>query len=139
MPITDRKIMIIEDDGLIAEDITMILAGMGYRQITHCQTTGAAKQQLPIFKPELILLDLNLTASHQLPNHATKSMDGIEFAQYLQKQAHLPFIIISGFLSEQGAAKLLDLPLCLGMIVKPFHPINLQEIITAAMGNLRMV
>ena len=109
MPITDRKIMIIEDDGLIAEDITLILARMGYRQITYCQTTKAAKQQMPIFKPELILLDLNLTSSHQLPNHTSKSLDGIEFAQYLQTHAQLPFIIISGFLSDQSAAKLLDL------------------------------
>ncbi|MDI9349765.1 MAG: response regulator [Candidatus Symbiobacter sp.] len=125
---SDQKIMIVEDDPVLAEDVTMILTNLGCTRWLHCANPVEAERELAGFAPDLVLLDLNF------PNHggARPALAGLSFAQFLQDQAGVNFVIMSAHLSDKDAAQLLPLTRCKGMLVKPFHPSNLQEMVAAA-------
>lgn len=82
---TSIKILIVEDEVLIAEDIKDYLLSFGYTDIYMVHNKHQALQAIEQLSPDLVFLDLHL----QLPT------DGIEIARDLDKRKNIPYIFIT--------------------------------------------
>ncbi len=104
------KILIVEDEPMIAEDLADICLGYGYEL---CGTAFSGRQAFPILEdcqPNLLLLDINLG----------ESLSGLELAAYVKQNYLIPFIFITAYADSATLANVRALD-PLGFIVKPFN------------------
>ncbi len=83
-----KKIMVVDDDAVLSEELAALLEDEGYRSVTFTSGFDAveAARRAP---PDLILLDLNLGLK-----------DGFEVAMDLRKEpatANIPILAMTGF------------------------------------------
>jgi len=85
------RIMIVEDEGIIAEDLQMNLEEMGY-EVVHVAATGeAAVDYAKRLRPDLILMDVFLQGA----------IDGIEAAARIRKTLDIPIIYMTAFADDR--------------------------------------
>ena len=83
MPITKQKILIVDDDNNIAELISLYLIKECFE--TEIVNDGeSALEQIPIFKPNLILLDIMLPG-----------IDGYQVCREVRAKSSIPIIMLS--------------------------------------------
>lgn len=105
----NQKILVVEDEPLVAQDLAMILKKGGY-QIAGIANDGLmALEYLNSRKPDLALLDINLSSTHS----------GFDIAEVIREKYHIPFIFITAFSDKHTLAKAKDL-MPDAYIVKPF-------------------
>jgi two-component system, OmpR family, response regulator VicR len=101
-----KRILIVEDDGAIAEMVQLMLQGEGYDVDMQTDVQMALNMQEPL--PDLLLLDIRLSGA-----------DGAAICRQLKSQErtrHLPIILISampqtvGITRETGAEAFLAKP-----------------------------
>lgn len=85
------KILIIEDEAMIAEDLALILTKSGYDVVGTAYTGEKALDILHTRKVNLVLLDIYLGPS----------LSGIDVARLLKEKYKIPFIIITSFADDQ--------------------------------------
>ena len=76
------KILIVEDEPIIAEDISDFLLEKGYSISNIAYHKEAAMQALHSTPPDAVLLDINLSGGQE----------GIELAAYISQNIHIPFL-----------------------------------------------
>lgn len=103
------KILIVEDEPLISEDLACILGNEGYQVIGQAYEGGTALDMIHNRQPDIILLDIAL--DHQ--------MSGLDVAKHINNKYGLPFIFITSF-SDKLTLNLAKNLLPHGYIVKPF-------------------
>ncbi len=103
------KILIVEDEPLISEDLSFILNNEGYHVIGQAYEGVTALDMIHNRKPDIILLDIAL--DHQ--------MSGLDVASHINNKYGLPFIFITSF-SDKLTLDLAKNLLPQGYIVKPF-------------------
>ena len=79
------KILVVEDEVLIAEHLKRYLTGFGFSQIFLAHSKKMAVQMIDHIHPDLILLDLHL----QLPK------DGLDIAGAIDERGGPPYIFIT--------------------------------------------
>ena len=79
------KILIVEDEMLIAANIAMQLESIGYEIIGIIPRGQEAINTVKSDKPDLVLMDINLKGE----------MDGIETATLMQVDGHIPIIYLT--------------------------------------------
>ncbi len=79
------KILIVEDEVLIAEHIKRYLISFGYSHIYLAHTKSLAYQALEHIHPDLVLLDIHLQGA----------LDGIEIAKSIDQKNKIPYIFIT--------------------------------------------
>jgi CheY-like chemotaxis protein len=82
---TPLKILIVEDEMLIAANISMQLESLGYEVLEIIPRGQEAINAVKIDKPDLVLMDINLKGE----------MDGIETAIQMQADGHIPVIYLT--------------------------------------------
>ncbi|MEW5873156.1 MAG: response regulator [Chloroflexota bacterium] len=90
------KLMIVEDEYLIALDLQMQLRRLGYEV---CELAASGEDALRIAQqegPELVLMDLNLAGS----------MDGLAAGQELAARYGIPVAFISGYADQDTLAQI---------------------------------
>lgn len=104
-----NKILIVEDEPLIAEDLSMMLEKEGYSVVGVAHEGARALDLLHSQNPDLVLLDIALDTS----------MSGFDVAEVINEKYHVPFIFITSFCDKYtlDRAKKVDPT---GYIVKPF-------------------
>ncbi|GLQ21158.1 response regulator [Algimonas porphyrae] len=111
-----KRVIIVEDDALIALDIEDILLGAGLDVIGCFHTVSAAMDQIDRDVPDLALLDYNLGSETSIP-----------IAERL-KELNVPFLFISG---QTQRVVLSDMKTTHKVIGKPFQPKRLvSEVIS---------
>ncbi|OEU60867.1 MAG: hypothetical protein BA870_09755 [Desulfuromonadales bacterium C00003094] len=118
------RVLLVEDEAITALAMNMALKNMGYATCEPVATGLKALERLPLDKPDVILMDINLTGN----------MDGIETAHRIRTLGPTPIIFISGYSSNElmERAKAVD---PVAIFVKPVRPQELQTAIeTAVMG-----
>ncbi|OQX72074.1 MAG: hypothetical protein B6D62_00020 [Candidatus Cloacimonas sp. 4484_275] len=80
-----KKILIVEDERIIAEDIKVSLKKLDYEIIGIVTTGEEAIEKAGKLKPDLILMDILLETA----------MDGIEAAERIQKDYDIPVIFLT--------------------------------------------
>ena len=104
-----KKILIVEDEFVIAHDLETILEGLNYEVVGIALSEPEAMQYLQQHRPDMVLLDI------QLKGEKT----GIDIARVLNKHYHIPFVFISSFADKQTIARVKETN-PLGYVLKPF-------------------
>jgi len=121
-------IAIVEDELLIAENIRMTLEDIGYRTCEPVSSYAAALETIRQQKPDLLLLDINLGGPQ----------DGIDIAQQVNEQYHLPFIFLTAN-SDRITVERAKQVKPYAYLVKPFTQDELFTSIEIAMHNFNAV
>lgn len=103
-----KKILVVEDDPIIAEDIAMGLEDIGHKVCGIFYAANKAKEALSKLKPDLALLDIDLGGG----------MDGIDIAHHLNT-LQIPFVFLTSF-ADQSTLERVKATKPYGYIVKPF-------------------
>jgi DNA-binding LytR/AlgR family response regulator len=109
------KILIVEDEPLIADDLAFILEDEGYEVIGKAIDFDEAKELLKQ-KPDLVLLDISLDGDE----------DGIEVAQYINEKYQIPFIFVTSHSDKLTINRVKKTNPC-GFIVKPFKASEIRS------------
>lgn len=121
---SEIRVLIVEDEVPIANDIATILEGIDYKVSAIAYDSERALNELKHNLPDLVLLDINLEGE----------MDGIEIAQVIKSKYEIPFI----FLTSYGDKNTLDrakLTRPMGYVMKPFDETDLFSTMEIALYN----
>ncbi|MGE0567560.1 MAG: LytR/AlgR family response regulator transcription factor [Bacteroidia bacterium] len=108
------KILIVEDEVLIAEDLKDTLRSFGVKQIELAHSSDEAKVKLSSFKPDLILLDIRMDTE----------FDGLNFAAFVNSESKIPFIYVTAH-SNVAMIKEILKSVPAGYITKPVKKADL--------------
>ena len=122
LPKYSARILITEDEALIAMDIDMQLREMGYTPVGHATRGDEAIELARDLKPDLVLMDIQLSGN----------MDGIAAAQAIHSQLALPVVFVTAFAADEilARAKLTE---PYGYILKPFSEREMRTVIEMAL------
>lgn len=118
------RILIVEDESLVAMDMERMLTDLGYDLIPNVNSYAAAVEVLDQTKPDLVLLDITL--------NDTKT--GIDLSLLLQQTYKVPFI----YVTSHSDKKTIDQALVTkpnGYLLKPFDANDLYTAIEVALSN----
>ena len=116
------KILIVEDENIIALNIKKKLKSFGYAVPAIVSTGEEAVQMAEIISPDLILMDIMLKGD----------MDGVKAAEEIKKRFSIPVIYLTAYSDDKvlDRAKVTE---PYGYIVKPFKAIDLRSNIEMAL------
>lgn len=117
------RILIVEDDPLIAEDLRGHLEALGYEVVAVCDNALDAMAELASHKPDLLLLDINLG----------DGADGIQLAEKVKAKHRMPFIFVTSHSDPVTLARVKPLRPA-GFIIKPFDENELRAQIELALA-----
>ncbi|MBZ5604619.1 MAG: response regulator [Acidobacteriia bacterium] len=115
-----HKILVVEDEGLIAHDIANRLERLGHTVIGTCGTAAEAVELAA--EAEIVLMDIRLDGP----------ADGIAAATEIRNRYHLPVVFLTGQ-SDQATLERAKMAEPFGYIVKPLAPAALQTSIEIAL------
>lgn len=118
----NQKILIVEDEGLTALNIKVLLETWGYTGSVVALSASEALDESIKFNFDLVLMDINLNGN----------MDGIEIADRLKNDFGIPVIYLTAHSKEKilERAKLTE---PFGYIIKPFKNEELKITIETAL------
>jgi two-component system, response regulator PdtaR len=115
------KILIVEDEHLVADDIKERLESMGYIVTGISISEEDAIKKTGETNPDLILMDVKLGSG-----------DGIKAAQQIKERYEIPFIYLTGYYDDE-ILKRAAMTQPAGYITKPFDDIGLHSAIQVAL------
>lgn len=118
------KILIVEDELVIAEDLKDVLEDLGYEV---CGIAISAREALAMIEeklPDIALLDIQIKGGK----------DGIELAAEINEQYHLPFIMLTSHADLQTINRAKEVN-PYGYLVKPFNEKEILAGIELALSN----
>ncbi|WP_427501240.1 two-component system response regulator [Methylomonas sp. MED-D] len=116
------KILIVEDEGIIAMDIRRQLEGFGYQVVATAFSGGQAITLANQHKPDLVMMDIVLKGE----------MDGISAAQAIVESLRIPVIFLTAY-SDSATLARAKATGAYGYLVKPFRPDELHASIEVAL------
>lgn len=122
-----KKIMIVEDEILIAEDIKASLKGLGFGITSIIASGEDAVVRAGRELPDAVLMDINLRGA----------MDGIEAAEKIYSAHHIPVIFLTAF-SGQDLLDRAKTTGSFGYLLKPFNDHELKIAIELALSKIEM-
>jgi len=116
---SEITILIVEDELLIAKNLTIKLKRLGYK-VSEIVSSGAeAIATVNLNKPDLILMDIAIKGD----------LDGIETMEKIQDIGDIPVIYLTAY-ADQKTMERAEKTGCCGYLLKPFKDKELREIIT---------
>jgi DNA-binding LytR/AlgR family response regulator len=120
------RVLIVDDEVLIAEDLKDILESFGHNQLYLAHTKADAIKQLELVKPDVALLDIRME----------KELDGLELGDYINSKYRIPFIYITAH-SDMVMIKEIVKTKPAGYITKPFKKSDLFANLNLVASQLR--
>lgn len=107
--ISGKKILVVEDEFIIAENIRKCLINLGYSVPSIASSGEEAIEKASEYKPDLVLMDIMLKGE----------IDGIKAAEMIRSSSHIPIIFLTAYSDEKilEKAKITE---PFGYIIKPF-------------------
>ncbi|MBE9132342.1 putative bifunctional diguanylate cyclase/phosphodiesterase [Tychonema sp. LEGE 07196] len=118
----NKKILIVEDESIIAEDISDSLISLGYRITDIVYSGEEAIQSATESRPDLVLMDVNLQGE----------IDGITAAEVIRSRLAIPVIYLTAY-ADENTLRRVNSTKPFGYIVKPFEEKNLHTTIQIAL------
>lgn len=115
------RIMIVEDEGLVAEDLAACIAGFGYEVVGVASSAAAARALAETQKPDLALLDIQLRGE----------ADGIALAQELRRH-QIGFVYLTAH-SDERTLERAQTTEPLGYVLKPFGARDMLPVLQTAL------
>ena len=119
---SQKKILIVEDESIIAEDISDSLISLGYSITGMVYSGEEAIEAAAQFRPDLILMDVNLQGE----------MDGITAAAEIRSRFQIPVVYLTAY-TDENTLRRVNATKPYGYIVKPFEEKNLHTTIQLAL------
>jgi len=116
------RILIVEDEGVVAKDIEGTLQELGY-EVCGWETSGeGAIESATAAGPDLVLMDIRLKGD----------VDGVEAAERIRGELGIPVVFLTAYADEEtlGRAMVAD---PFGYVVKPFSERELQTAVSIAL------
>lgn len=122
---TSVKILVVEDDMLIAAKIALQLTNLGYEVTALVPKGEEALRHVETTRPDLVLLDIQLKGA----------MDGIETAHRLRESARIPVIYVTAN-TDEATFQRAKATHPYGFVPKPIKHLDLQRAIELALSRL---
>jgi len=116
------RIVIVEDEGIIAADIELALQDLGYEVVGKAWNGETALQLFAEKQPNLALLDITIKGD----------LNGIDLAKIIRSQYHFPYVFLTSH-SDIATLNQVKETLPYGYIVKPFTDKDLRSAIELAL------
>lgn len=126
-PSTPARIVVVEDERVVALDIKSHLERFGYVVPATYASGEQALENIVADNPDLFLLDIRLQGD----------LDGVETGQLLQKKYGLPFILLTAYADEQTLQRA-KITQPFAYIIKPFDERELRTSIVIALYRHKM-
>jgi len=117
-----EKILVVEDDTIIAITIEGRLKHFGYRVVGRASTAQDAIKKTIELEPDLVLMDIHLKGP----------VDGIEAAETIYGIHSIPVVYLTAF-SDENTLERAQKTSPFGYIVKPFSDSTLKTTIKLAL------
>ena len=120
--IVKAKVLIVEDENIVAFNIQNRLEGLGYTVTAVISSGEVALQKVAETFPDLVLMDIKLKGT----------IDGIQAAEQIRKEFQIPVVYLTAYTDEEtlNRAKLTE---PYGYILKPFEARDLGTTIEMAL------
>ncbi|MEG5017387.1 MULTISPECIES: EAL domain-containing protein [unclassified Microcoleus] len=119
---SNKKILIVEDESIIAEDISDSLISLGYRITGMVYSGEEAIESAAKLRPDLVLMDVNLQGE----------IDGITAAEEIRLRFQIPVVYLTAY-ADETTLRRVNSTKPFGYIVKPFEEKNLHTTIQLAL------
>ncbi len=104
------KVLIVEDESIVAIDLRTRLEAHGYEVIKHVLTGRDAIKYAVELNPDIILMDI----------HLKDDIDGIEAANSIREQIQVPIIFLTAY-ADNDTLERAKLSEVFGYIIKPYQ------------------
>ncbi len=118
----DVKILVVEDEAIIAMDIQSILKKMGYVDSEVVFSGEESIEKVAARRPHLVLMDIKLKGK----------LDGIQAAKHIFHEYKVPVVYITAF-GDEATIKRANGTARFGYITKPFEEAELKSTIQKAL------
>ncbi len=118
---TPSRILIVEDEAVVALDLRTRLGRLGHTVVDSVASADAAIESAQRHRPDLILMDIRLRGER----------DGIEAAQFIRTQIHLPVVYLTAH-ADDATIDRARITEPFGYILKPFDEQVLRTVIEMA-------
>ncbi len=123
----NARILIVEDEGIIAEDVRWRLRNLGYTVPAVVASGKEALKKAKELKLDLVLMDIMLRGT----------MDGIETAAQIRSQYDIPVVFMTSYADEKTVERAKKTE-PFGYIIKPVEEKKLQSVISIALYKYTM-
>jgi len=117
------RILIVEDERLIAIDLQRRLTRLGYTVVALAASGAEAIQQALALHPDVVLMDIRLQGN----------MDGVEAAQHIHASVAIPVVFMTAYVDEVTQQRVRATS-CWGCLYKPFTPHQVQSALTRVLS-----
>ena len=121
------KILIVEDESLIALDLSTSLGRIGFITTNTVASAARAFQSIESERPDIVLMDIRIHGS----------MDGVQAAAIVRKRYNLPVVYLTSH-TDEATLDRAQATEPFGYLVKPFQTNNLKATITTALRKHRL-
>ena len=116
------RILVVEDEVIVARDIQLQLEALGYEHIAHAATGEQAVELAGELRPDLVLMDVQLAGT----------MDGVTAADTIRAQYHIPVVFLTAFATDDTISRAVaSQPF--GYLIKPFAERELRTTLEIAL------
>ncbi len=116
------KVMVVEDESIVAIDITQRLENMGYEVTATVSSGEKAIEMAEKTMPHIILMDIVLKGK----------IDGIKASEEIGKHWRIPVVYLTAY-SDEKTLERAKLTRPFGYIIKPFEDREIHSIIEVAL------
>lgn len=120
------QILIVEDELLIAKDISLILEQEGYGTRIGITTAEEAITELSKADYAMVLIDINLR----------NGSDGVALGNYLLELDSIPYVYITSHADNVTIDRVKD-SRPHGIIIKPFKPLDIKTTVSVVLNNYK--
>lgn len=120
------KILIVEDDPIIALELSTLLSQAGYRVVDTAHTATKAIDRLARGNVDFAILDI----------HLGSGQTGIDVARVIHEKYAIPYIFLTSF-SDAHTLEAAKEQAPYGYLVKPFQEPTLLSTISIALSNFK--
>lgn len=119
---TQSRILVVEDESIVALDIQDRLESLGYDVPTPVASGEKAIEQAGLLRPDLVLMDIHLQGR----------MDGVEAADEIRRQLGIPVIYLTAN-ADHPTVERAKVTEPFGYVIKPFEERELHTTIEVAL------
>ena len=124
---SNSRIMIVEDEGIIAKDIENTLNRSGYSVVAVASSGKEAIKKTMETQPDLVLMDIVLEGD----------MDGVEAAEHIRDRFDIPVVYLTAY-SDDTTLQRAKITEPFGYILKPFQERELYTTIEMGLYKHKM-
>lgn len=84
------RILVVEDEAIVARDIQLQLASLGYEPVGHAKRGEEAVLLAGELRPDLVLMDIQLASA----------MNGVDAATQIRNRFAIPVVFLTAFAED---------------------------------------